>query len=161
MKFAKIILGCDYGDKRIGVACSDETYEMSFPYASLETYEIDKLVQIIKKFESQYLVLGWPGVANPYLIFNETVVAQNNIQRKILNFAKLIQHKINVTIVLFDESFSSLAATSVMANHREYFNAKSNSVKYKNIKDKISASIILNSFLQYIVNHNLIEYNSV
>ena len=155
------IIAFDFGVKRIGVAYSDIERVMSFPYLSINY--VSQAIDIIKKYRSTIVVIGWPGgeygYCVSYKVLKDKVVYDQltNIKKNIMNFVQYIISNIDVEIYLLDESFSSIEAVEYIYQERNYFlkGQDSKSQKFKNTKDKISAYIILKYFLEYIELHQI------
>ncbi len=133
----KRILAIDYGDKNIGFAISDSSFKISLP---LKIYrrkslkdDIDFIANLVKERNVKEIVIG-----NPLNSKGE----EGFMSRKVKAFKDALESVLNVPIILWDERFSTKEAEQYL---RAYgFNEK----KMKNKKDSISASIILQSYLE-------------
>lgn len=147
------IISCDYGLKQIGIACSDEEQTMAFPYGVISTSKKNDILDILKKYKSKILVMGWPN-SNRGVCFKHRSSLDSDIllEKEILTFANNILNQINIEIYFFDESFSTLIAADKIYDNRDYFlkGQKTKSKKFKTIKDTLAAYVILKSFLDYI-----------
>ena len=58
------ILGVDYGERRIGLAISDQTKTIAFPYKVIENENLNFILDFLKKLcfekEIESLVIGLP-----------------------------------------------------------------------------------------------------
>lgn len=134
------ILAIDWGEKRIGLAISDETNTFSFPYKNLESKNQNKiifeLVNILCDMKIGKVVIGLP------LNFK---MKENFNTKKIKSFAKKLQKKLpkNIKIFFINEIMSS---SQIQKNYA--------SLTKKRPFDKLSAALILESFLASHENAN-------
>ena len=131
------ILGLDYGEKRCGISITDDLRLIASPLATINTKElINYLVEIIARENISILVIGEPK--NNKNNFFE-------IEESIKKFIKKI--KLNIPDLIIereDERFTSKLS-------RIYINQVTKKKKLRIDKrnlDKISASLILESFLK-------------
>ncbi|HZD84150.1 MAG TPA: Holliday junction resolvase RuvX [Candidatus Angelobacter sp.] len=127
------ILGIDYGVKRTGISITDE---FNFIACGLTTVPTKKLFYFLneyfKKESIKKIVLGLP----------RTELSLEKVIQKFINeFRK--KHSEELTIVRIDECFTSKLAKYTIA--KSYLKRKKR--MDKSIVDKISAAIILQSFL--------------
>lgn len=129
------ILGIDYGSKRIGLAVSDETESMAFPYTVLETKKfIENKFNILKEFckkeDIKQIVVGLP------LSFSGKEQSQAVETRA---FIDNLKKSVNLPVEFENEVLTTELAKKHLI-----------SAAGKKIKEKIDASaaaIILQSFL--------------
>ncbi len=130
------ILGLDVGEKRIGVALSDPLGIVSKPLTIIECREeekvFSKLCSLFKENEIKEIVVGFP------LNFNGTIGRQGE---KVLEFIEKLKQKVALPIKKWDERFSTKIATDLLIQ------ADLSRRKRKKLVDKISAVIILQSYL--------------
>ena len=131
------ILGLDYGEKRCGISITDDLRLIASPLATINTKElINYLVEIIARENISILVIGEPK--NNKNNFFE-------IEKSIKKFIKKI--KLNIPDLIIereDERFTSKLS-------RIYINQVTKKKKLRIDKrnlDKVSASLILESFLK-------------
>jgi putative holliday junction resolvase len=130
------IIGIDYGSKRIGLAVSDPLQIFASPLDTVSPKEFDNFIAgYIKKEEVESFVIGYP-------------VQMNNKPSESVNYINPFIKKLNKTypsiqIHLIDERFTSLMALRTMIDG----GVKKKDRQDKSMVDKISASIILQSFL--------------
>tara|TARA_X000000368_G_scaffold31446_1_gene23310 strand:- start:1196 stop:1609 length:414 start_codon:yes stop_codon:yes gene_type:complete len=131
------ILGLDYGEKRCGISITDDLRLIASPLATINTKElINYLVEIIARENISILVIGEPK--NNKNNFFE-------IEESIKKFIKKI--KLNIPDLIIereDERFTSKLS-------RIYINQVTKKKKLRIDKrnlDKVSASLILESFLK-------------
>lgn len=136
------ILGIDLGIKRIGLAISDELLVTA---QGLEVYEIKNkksffsyLKNLIKKYNINKIVVGLP--------LNKT--GEITKSSWVLGFITTLIKKINLPVETWDERFTSLEAEKVLLQ------ADTSRKKRKEIIDKVSAQLILQSYLEKIKYQN-------
>ena|SRR3989344_9220625 len=122
MKF----LGIDYGDKRVGVAVSDETGRLAFPYKVLENKGdlIVKILEIADKENVGEIVVG------------ESLDSEgkpNAIQKDIDEFCANLKERLKLPVNMEQEFWTSVQAKSITGENEMH--------------DASAAAIILQSFL--------------
>lgn len=119
-------LGIDFGSKRVGVAISDETNTLAFPYVVIQNNEklIEELGQIIVKEKITNIIIGESL---------DYTGAPNKIMKSIKDFVAILEQKTKLTI-----SFEPEFLTSLQAEHLQGKNE---------MHDASAATIILQSFL--------------
>jgi len=123
------ILGLDIGDKRIGVAISDELEIISTP---LEVFNNDKKVKeklqkLINEYKIKKIVVGIP-----YTLKGEVGIQA----KKVINFVEDIVMSAGIEVDYIDERYTTKIPLKLLEK-----NSKSK------IIDKFSASIILKDYL--------------
>jgi len=131
------ILAIDYGRKRVGLAVTDPLRIISSPLATVKASETEAfLTDYLKKEVVDEFVVGYPVQMN-----NKPSEAVKYIDPFLKRLEKLFPGK---AVHLADERFTSKMAFRAMidagAGKKERMD--------KSIVDRISASIILQSFLQ-------------
>ena len=100
----KAILGIDYGSKRIGLAVSDLLRTIASSYKILYRKDIstdlEELKKIIKEKEIGAIVMGLPLQMDGQ---------EGEIAKEVRKFALLLEEKLNLPILLWDERLSSSA----------------------------------------------------
>lgn len=131
------IIAIDYGLKRIGVAISDESRVLAFGLDTVSVSEIIPfLTQIVNKEYIDVFVIGKP------LQKDNT---QSEIENEILRFIKKLKLIFpQIVIERYDERFTSLIAKKTIIESG--INKKKRADK--KLVDKISATLILQSFLE-------------
>ncbi|MCK4525169.1 MAG: Holliday junction resolvase RuvX [Candidatus Andersenbacteria bacterium] len=129
------ILAIDYGDKRIGLAISDENEKLASCFLTLENKSPENLIEKIKKIilekNIQKIILGIP------IGFKGGSVQTKNIRE----FSAKLNENVDIPIIEINEIF-----TSKMAKE----NLRKAGVKSENIKefiDQEAARIILQDYL--------------
>jgi len=130
------ILAIDYGIKKTGIAISDTTHTFSFGLDTVVTTElIPYLQKIIKQEKINTFVLGEPKQMNG--LPSESEIYIQSFLKKI---AEPFKH---INIVRVDERFTSKMAFDTMIAGGLSKKKRQN----KNLVDKISATIILQTYL--------------
>jgi putative holliday junction resolvase len=130
------IIGIDWGLKRIGLAVTDPLRIFASPLTTVGTGEFYKFIDdYIKNEEVDAFVVGYPVQMN-----NKPSASVSYINPFI---RKLKKNYPDITIYLEDERFTSQIAHRTMLDG----GLKKKDRQDKSIADKISASIILQSFM--------------
>ncbi len=131
------IIAIDYGLKRIGIAISDESQILAFGLNTISNLEIISFLrEIIEKENVNILVIGKPLQKNnsPSEIESSIILFINKLN---INFPQII-------IKRYDERFTSLIAKKTIIEG----GIKKMKRRNKDLVDKISATIILQSYLE-------------
>ena len=130
------ILGIDYGTKRIGLAVTDPLQIFASPLNTINTGKFfDFLIDYLKSERVDEFVIGYPVQMN-----NQPSESVRFVNPFIKKLRKDFPEK---TIHLVDERFTSQMALRTMIDG----GVKKRERQNKLLVDKISASIILQSFL--------------
>ena len=131
------IIAIDYGLKRIGVAISDESRVLAFGLDTVSVSDIIPfLTQIVNKEHIDVFVIGKPLQKDN---------SQSEIENEILRFIKKLKLIFpQIVIERYDERFTSLIAKKTIIESG--INKKKRADK--KLVDKISATLILQSFLE-------------
>jgi len=131
------IVAIDYGLKRIGIAISDESRILAFGLTTVSNSEINSyLNQLLKKEKVDTFVIGKPLQNNN---------SPSQIEDVILFFIKKINKLFpHIIIKRYDERFTSIIAKKTILDSGVNKKRRSN----KDLVDKISATIILQSYLE-------------
>ena len=129
-------IGIDYGKKRTGISISDYDKIISFPLETVDTSNlINFLKDLTKKEKIEKIIIGKP------LKLNNKIHALEN---EIVDFIESINIIFpNISIHRVDERFTSKISNKIL-NQLE---TKKKIRMDKSIIDKISASLILESYL--------------
>ena len=129
-------IGIDYGKKRTGISISDYDKIISFPLETVETTNLlNFLKDLTKKEKIEKIIIGKP------LKLNSKIHALEN---EIVDFIESINIAFpNISIHRVDERFTSKISNKIL-NQLE---TKKKIRMDKSIIDKISASLILESYL--------------
>jgi len=131
------IIGLDYGEKRIGVAVSDETGMISQPVAVVvrqnRRKDLESIAALVKKYCPEKIVIGYPVRLD----------GAEGIQcQKVNRFAAILASHLQLPIIRWDEAFSTKEAEEILMHS----NMKRE--KKKEVVDKLAASIILQDYLK-------------
>jgi putative Holliday junction resolvase len=130
------IMGIDYGNKRIGLAVTDPLHIFASPLDTIRTSDFDQFIaEYLKKEAVDAFVIGYPVQMN-----NEPSESVRYINPFI---KKLKKSYPSIEIHLMDERFTSKMAHNTMIEG----GLKKKARQDKSLVDKISASIILRSYL--------------
>ena len=130
-------LGLDLGTKTIGLATSDKMGLIATAYKVLRHDNnpsscLEELITIIKENKIEALVLGLPKNMNNTL---------GPRAEETIKFKELLESNINLPIYLEDERLTTKSAESLLIM------GNTSRKKRKKVIDKVSATIILQSFL--------------
>jgi len=130
------ILGIDFGTKRIGLAVTDPLKIFASPLKTVRYHEFDEFIEEYIKTESiEEFVIGYPVTLN-----NRASESVKYINPFIKKLKKLFP---GIPVTRVDERFTSVMALKTMIEG----GVKKKQRRDKSMVDKISASIILQSFL--------------
>ncbi|MFL2592246.1 MAG: Holliday junction resolvase RuvX [Cryomorphaceae bacterium] len=134
------ILAIDYGKKRCGFAISDEDQLIAFPLETIDNEEIYLYIKnIIKEEDIEKFVVGLP---------KNNINSLFNIEKEIKLFIKKIKQEYPfLSIFRVDERYTSSLAKLTIAKS----DLKKTKRENKKLIDKISATIILQSFLKKLL----------
>ena len=133
------ILAIDYGQKRTGIAVTDTLQMIANGLATVETRELGKfIIDYLAKEDVSTIVVGKPTQMN-----GENSENMKRIEPFFNRLKKLFPDK---EITYYDERFTSVLAHQAMLQSGISKKARQN----KALVDKISATIILEDYLQSI-----------
>lgn len=129
-------LGIDYGKRRIGVAAGDDQRHLAF---SLGTHVegrdgsvLKYLADIASEREIQTVVVGLPLTADGAL---------GEMAEAAQSFARLLEERLQLAVVLWDERYSSAEADRWLVAKKQVS---------KEDRDALAAQIILQSYLDHL-----------
>lgn len=135
------IMGLDFGSKTVGVAISDELLLTAQGVEIIQRKEANKLRQtlarieeLIVQYEVEEIVLGYPKN------MNDTVGERAELTNE---FKDKLERRTGLTVVLWDERLTTVAADKVMME------AGIRRENRKNHVDRIAAGFILQGYLDY------------
>jgi putative Holliday junction resolvase len=132
------ILAIDFGNKRSGLAVTDNLKMIATPLSALPTKNvISYLTEYLKKEEAECIVIGMP-----YHLDHTEQEIEKNIQLFILDLKKSFPA---MKIERMDERFTSKIAQRAILDA----GIKKMERRNKSLVDKISATIILQSYLEF------------
>jgi len=123
-----IILGIDYGRKKVGLAMSTEG--MATPLSVLKYEDQDKLLieleKVVDREKVERVVIG---------------VSEGQMARESLDFAKMVEEKLQLVVDVEDETLTSRDA------QRLSIEAGIKRKKRRNMEDAYSAALMLQKYL--------------
>lgn len=132
------ILGLDYGDRKIGVAVSDAlgwtAQGLEVIVRTSQEKDLKRLEQIVKDHEVEAIVLGLPKN------MNGTVGPRGEIS---IAYAEMLRQSLGLPVHLWDERLSTVSA------ERTLLEADVSRKKRRQVVDKMAATIILQTYLDY------------
>ncbi|HPY67419.1 MAG TPA: Holliday junction resolvase RuvX [Bacteroidales bacterium] len=130
------IIGIDYGKKRVGIAVTDPLKMFASPLNTLHPDEFNDFIRVYMKSETiEAFVIGYPVTLNN---------KPSDSVKYIDPFLKKLKRDFpEIKIHLVDERFTSSMAHRIMIDG----GLKKKERQNKGTVDKISASIILQTFL--------------
>ena len=131
------ILAVDYGERRTGLAVSDE---LGFTAQGIKTIEVNneseipaRVAQIAKETGAEKIVVGLP------LNMNGT---ESEKSRKVRDFGTVLEHETSLPVIFWDERMTSMQAHRIMQEMgKKIYNNKPE-------VDRISATLILQEFMK-------------
>jgi putative Holliday junction resolvase len=136
------VLGLDIGQKRIGIAISDELRCIAQGVKVLNRKGIDDDLEAIKEIivaaEVSEIVVGLPKNMDGSL---------GDSAQKVLSFVSKMKESLSVPIILWDERWTTSEATQVLLQ------ADLSRRKRRKVVDKVAAVLILQGYLDSLDNH--------
>ena len=135
-------MALDVGDKRIGVALTDPLKIIASPHCSIDRDKESaylKIFKIAQEYQCELIIVGMPvelsGKVGPQAKKTKNFIKKLNKSLKEKNY--------NCEIKQWDERFSSVEA------ERSLIGSKLLNKDRANARDRASASLILQSYLEY------------
>ncbi len=129
-------LGIDFGLKRIGLAISDESNKIAFGLNTLENRGpkdfFNNIKLLINKYNISKIVIGFPTNMDG---------TPGNLSRELSKFIDTLKKIPEVEIITWDERLTSVEGGRI---------ARELGKKDKGTIDRIAATLILQSYLDYI-----------
>ena len=136
-----IILGLDIGDARTGVAISDELGIAAHPLCTIQRKSrkavLAELQELVAVHNVEQIVVGLP-----LQLDGET----GTQAKKVKNFAKRLAQQVNLPIVFWDESFTTVEAAQILRG------TKKRRKKRRQVIDQVAAVLILEGYLEELRN---------
>ncbi len=136
-----VILGIDFGDKRMGVAICDREERLA---VSIETIQVkgarsaaELAAKTARERGAEKIVVGMPERAGGY---------RGERCEKTQVFLDFLREEISVPVETFDERFTTVQA------HTLLYEAGRGGRKHGSVVDALSAQLILQSYLDHIHN---------
>ena len=133
---AEKLMGIDYGEARTGVAVSDALGFLASGVGNIEERDINRLINKIAEKAVELnvtkIILGNPVNMNGTL---------GPKAEKVAKLAERLREKTGLTVVLFDERCTTMAAHSFLNE------TNTRGKKRKGVVDTLSAQIILQNYM--------------
>lgn len=133
----KKILAIDFGERRIGIAISDNKHTFAFPKLTIDTEKTTDALQKIKNLIIDNDI-GKVVIGNPVRVDGE----DSKKSQQIKNFSKKLKQIIDIPLEFWDESYTTEKAKKIL--HKSTKSFKENKDKL----DQIAASLILEDYLK-------------
>ncbi len=131
-----VILGVDYGERRIGMAASDELEVAAHPRPTIERdgEEVERIAEIARRRGAERIVVGLPLRMDG---------SEGTQARKARGFAKRLRRALpEVEVVLMDERLTTAQAHRALSEMGAGMRARRDRV------DRMAAQIILQRYLE-------------
>ena len=132
-----VIVAIDFGEKRTGIAITDPLKIIASSLTTIQTnLVIDYLIEFTSKNDVEKLVIGSPKQRDN---------SESSVEFKILGFIKKLKNSIpKISIDRYDERYTSVIAKKIIIES----GIKKNKRKNKYLVDSISATVLLQSYLE-------------
>lgn len=129
-------MGLDVGDRRIGVAISDELGLTASPRVVLrrDGQEWAQIARMAQEEQVAEIVVGMPRALSG---------APGPQAEKVARFIATLRARVNVPVREWDERLSTVTAERVLLE------ADASRARRRQVLDKLAASVILQSYLDY------------
>lgn len=131
-----VVMGIDYGTKRIGIALSDPQATMALPLETIPRTDDDSYLERIKKLATDYqvarIVVGLPYNMDGTL---------STLGIAVQAWARRLEQFLNLPVLLWDERLSTFEAHEVLGA------LQVKTRKRRQVVDQIAASLILKDYL--------------
>lgn len=133
-----IIIAIDLGKARTGLAVCDKSEILASPIGTIQEKDDEKLIlkiiENLTSYKAEMAVIGLPKNMDGSL---------GESAQRAQKFAEQLKEKINIPVNLWDERRTTITA------HNYLNQTNTRGKKRKNIIDTLSASIILENYLEY------------
>jgi putative Holliday junction resolvase len=139
VSFQQRILGIDYGSKRIGVAVTDplRIIAKGITVVSNSPSTMMELKRLVEEYDVRQVVVGMP-----FTLKGEKGQKAEEVER----FISQLEKELNVSVIRFDERFTSRAAHETMIA----MGVKKKKRQIKGNIDMTAAALILQEYLESI-----------
>ncbi|MFV2082577.1 MAG: Holliday junction resolvase RuvX [bacterium] len=130
-------MSVDWGERRVGIALSDEGKVIASPHLVLSRSRIlkddfNKLADLIRKNDVELVIVGLPLNLDG---------SRGTAAEKVLEVVSLMQESLNAPVVIWDERLSTAEAERVLIG------GDVSRKKRKTLIDRVAAAIFLQAFL--------------
>lgn len=130
------LLGVDYGERRTGIAVSDDSRVIAFPRETLECPRLEQAAAAVARLaeaeKAGGIVIGWP------LNMNGSEGPRTERTRQ---FIEEVERRTQIPLIRWDERLSTKVAEGVLIA------AGTRREKRRQVVDKLAAQVILQSYL--------------
>jgi len=126
------ILGLDIGTKRIGVAITDELGIIAQPLETVDSVNIQRIMDLIEEYKVGELVVGLPLNMDG---------SQGPKAKEVIALVDSIKKKLSIPVKMWDERLTTVEV------ERHLIGADVSRKKRKKSIDKLAAQLILRSYL--------------
>ena len=99
MNYIKV-LAIDYGEKRIGLAVGDSESRIASPLKTIKNRGYEKscyeILKIVTEWDINLVIIGIPEI-----------YSDQEINKKIENFGKIIEKNLEIEVIFYNEDYSS------------------------------------------------------
>lgn len=132
------VLGVDAGERRVGLALSDETRTLASPLEVLVRAAglapvLDTLIEVVQREGVTELVIGLPLNANG---------TEGRQARRARDFARVAERVVGLPVTLWDERLSTREAEAIVR-------AQGGRTRSRTDIDAVAAAVILQDFLDH------------
>jgi putative Holliday junction resolvase len=132
------ILAIDAGERRLGLALSDETRMLASPHRVLVrdgglAPVLDALIEVVRREGVTQMVVGLPLNADG---------SEGRQARKAHDFARVAERVIGIPVTLWDERLSTREAEAIVR-------AQGRSTRNRQDLDAVAAAVILQDYLDH------------
>ena len=129
------VLAFDFGVKRVGVAVGDASLRIAHPLITIAVLgreqRLGQIDALIAEWQPVALVVGLPTHVDG---------SEHELTQRARRFARDLEHRCQLPVVLVDERFTTLAAAEALTA------AGVNTRKQKPLRDQVAAQIILQAY---------------
>ncbi|MBI2448561.1 Holliday junction resolvase RuvX [Candidatus Microgenomates bacterium] len=133
------LLGIDYGEKRIGLAISDDLGLLAHERAVLDGLDNDKIIEYLRKMIEEegidMIVLGLPI---------NTAGEETEKTQEVRDFASMLENCLGCEVAFEDERFTTVQVDRILKE------MDISQKRARGIKDMIAAKIILQGYMDRI-----------
>ncbi len=134
----EVLLGLDLGEKRVGVAVTDEAGMMALPLTTLEfrgrNHLLEQLTRLVKDYRVQKIIVGFPKTLK-----GETGPAAQKVMAQVEWFKGVLDRP----WILWDERLSTREVERVLLE------ADVSRAKRKEVRDQLAAQRILQNYMDH------------
>lgn len=143
------ILAIDLGDVHTGLAMCDENESLAAPFLTIVEHNpkvlIKKIAKYVKTLKIETVIVGNPINMNG---------SNSTRSEKCEKFARNLEQQTKIPTILWDERQTTISAHKIMTT------LKTKQKNKKKLVDKIAATIILETYLNFRKNQKLNKFTS-